>query len=78
MWGTGPFTGDSGICSAAIFAGAITDGGGVVNLAWAQGQNSYAGGSQFGVTTYSYTAFPISLNILLCTLSKLFRTVAAP
>ena len=63
VWGVGLFTGDSAICSAAIFSGVIMSNGGVVTLSWAQGQTSYAGGSQNGVTSSSHGPWGVSFRI---------------
>jgi hypothetical protein len=55
VWGTGPFTDDSSVCSAAVFAGLITTAqGGSVVATVAPGQKSYQGGTAHGVTTTSY------------------------
>lgn len=43
VWGTGPYEFTSRICPAAIHAGAITDAGGLVELAYAPGQAFYNG-----------------------------------
>jgi hypothetical protein len=64
VWGTGPFTDDSSVCSAAVFAGLITvaDGGTVVATV-APGQNSYKGGTANGVTTQSYGSWGSSFTL---------------
>eukprot|EP00670_Eutreptiella_braarudii_P004848 CAMPEP_0174281694 /NCGR_PEP_ID=MMETSP0809-20121228/2085_1 /TAXON_ID=73025 ORGANISM="Eutreptiella gymnastica-like, Strain CCMP1594" /NCGR_SAMPLE_ID=MMETSP0809 /ASSEMBLY_ACC=CAM_ASM_000658 /LENGTH=410 /DNA_ID=CAMNT_0015375393 /DNA_START=34 /DNA_END=1267 /DNA_ORIENTATION=+ len=63
VWGTGPFSGDSSICRAAIFQGVIAPGGGVVSLTWMPGQSSYPGGTQNGVTTSSFGSWSTSFKI---------------
>ncbi len=57
VWGTGPFTGDSDICTAARFTGAIGAEGGVVRLTGLPGQSAYEGGTANGVTTRSWGGY---------------------
>lgn len=54
VWGSGTYTADSSICRAAMHAGAVPAGGGIVSVAPAPGQASYAGSAANGVTTSSY------------------------
>lgn len=54
VWGSGIYTTDSRICRAAIHAGVIQAGGGVVVVTPAPGQPSYAGSAAHGVTTSTY------------------------
>jgi hypothetical protein len=58
LWGTGTYTDDSSICTAAVHSGVITveDGGSVV-IEIAPAQASYQGSSANGVTTSDYGAF---------------------
>ncbi|XP_078603259.1 discoidin, CUB and LCCL domain-containing protein 2-like [Branchiostoma floridae x Branchiostoma japonicum] len=51
VWGTGAYTGDSGICRAAIHDGRITDDGGQVTVYRWPGQDSYQGSTQNGIRT---------------------------
>jgi hypothetical protein len=55
VWGRGPFTDDSSICTAAVFAGLITRAaGGTVLVQIAPGAKSYQGATAHGVTTADY------------------------
>jgi len=55
VWGTGIYSDDSSICTAATHAGLITViGGGVVTLEIGRGRASYAGSTQHGVTSSSW------------------------
>jgi hypothetical protein len=52
VWGTGPFTADSSICTAAVFAGQIAPHyGGEATFEISEGLESYEGGEANGVTT---------------------------
>ena len=57
VWGMGPFTGDSDICTAARFEGVIGPEGGTVRVVATEGLESYAGGSNNGVTTRSWGSY---------------------
>lgn len=57
VWGMSPFTGDSDICTAARFEGVIGPNGGTVRLIATEGLDSYAGGSNNGVTTSSWGSY---------------------
>lgn len=64
VWGSGPFTDDSSVCTAAVFAGRITlERGGVVRLRVAPGLPQYRGGERNGVTTRDFGSFPGSFEI---------------
>jgi hypothetical protein len=55
VWGTGVFTDDSSVCTAAVHAGLITfAGGGTVRVERLPGQDSYQGSVANGVTSYPY------------------------
>ena len=55
VWGTGPFTDDSSVCTAAVYAGAITfEEGGRVVVVIRPGEESYEAGTANGVTTQEY------------------------
>lgn len=60
VWGTGIYTTDSPICTAAIHAGAIPAAGGVVKPRGAAGCAAYVGASQNGVTTSKWAAYQSS------------------
>jgi LCCL domain len=55
LWGSGPFTDDSSVCTAAAYAGLITlaDGGRVV-IQITPGEEAYAAGEANGITAQSY------------------------
>jgi hypothetical protein len=57
-WGTGTYTDDSSICTAAVHSGVITvaEGGNVV-ITIRPGQSSYQGSAANGVTTSDYGSF---------------------
>lgn len=58
VWGSGPYTDDSSVCTAAVHAGLITLAkGGTVNAEVAAGQSSYKGSAANGVTSSDYGAF---------------------
>lgn len=57
VWGTGTYTDDSSICTAAVHAGRITFGGGVVTIKPQPGLSGYVGSTQNGVTSKSWGAY---------------------
>ncbi len=58
MWGSGPYTNDSHMGTAALHAGLLTSGQtGTINIASAGWQTSYTGTTRYGVTTSSYSGF---------------------
>jgi hypothetical protein len=58
IWGTGTYTDDSNICTAAMHAGSITrTTGGNVRYTVSAGQSSYLGTTNNGVTSASYGAW---------------------
>ncbi len=63
VWGTGPYTGDSNICTAARHAGAVGPFGGVVRVTGLPGQSSYGGSTENGVTTRSWGAYGMSFSV---------------
>ena len=65
VWGTGPFTADSSICTAALYAGVITAHyGGEVTFEFSDGRDSYDSGEANGVTTKSYGAYGDSFDFV--------------
>lgn len=56
VWGTGTYTADSDICSAATHAGALANGPVIVVTA-TDGQDSYTGSEANGVTTRDWRAY---------------------
>ncbi len=63
LWGTGPFTDDSSVCTAAVFAGLITlsDGGRVV-IEILPGEDAYEGGEAGGVSASEWPSWPGSFD----------------
>jgi len=58
VWGSGPYTDDSSICSAAVHAGRIAAAtGGVVTVVVAPGVPAYVGSPRNGVTSNNYGAY---------------------
>ncbi|MFH2006876.1 MAG: LCCL domain-containing protein [bacterium] len=58
VWGTGIYTDDSSVCSAAVHAGIITKArGGTVSIEMQPAQGSYLGSARFGVTSRSWNAW---------------------
>ena len=55
VWGTGSYTSDSSICTAAVHRGLITvEGGGPVVIEIRPGQDSYRGTRRHGVTSRAW------------------------
>ncbi len=55
VWGSGVYTDDSSICTAAVHAGLITFGsGGLVNIRIEPGRSEYRGSLQNGIETRDY------------------------
>ncbi|MBY4892519.1 hypothetical protein KUL25_07055 [Rhodobacteraceae bacterium N5(2021)] len=64
VWGTGTYTSDSSICTAALHYGWITrEAGGLVGFRQVAGLDSYEGSSQNGVTTLDYGSWSSSFQI---------------
>jgi hypothetical protein len=57
VWGTDTYTDDSSICTAAVHAGRITFGGGVVTIKPQPGLSGYVGSTRNGVTSQSWGAY---------------------
>ncbi|RPJ54794.1 MAG: hypothetical protein EHM23_28145 [Acidobacteria bacterium] len=58
LWGTGTYTDDSSICTAAVHAGLITAAqGGTVIIEIAPGATSYEGSARHGVNSSAYGAW---------------------
>ena len=63
-WGTGAYTDDSSICTAAVHAGKLDMiAGGVITLEMQAGAASYLGSTAFGVTTSDYGAWTCSFAV---------------
>lgn len=63
VWGSGPYTGDSDVCRAAVHAGAIGPTGGTVLVTAAPGRETYLGTTQNGVSTSKWGAYDISFEV---------------
>ncbi|MFC4047614.1 Hsp70 family protein [Dactylosporangium siamense] len=58
VWGNGPYTTDSSVCTAAVHAGYINlDTGGRVVIQIRKGSDKYEGSTQFDITTKSWDAY---------------------
>ncbi|KAA0234891.1 MAG: hypothetical protein EDR02_07590 [Actinobacteria bacterium] len=58
IWGTGTYTDDSSICTAAVHAGLITlEDGGDVSIEVTEGEESYEGSEANGITSTDYGAW---------------------
>jgi hypothetical protein len=60
VWGSGPYTADSNVCTAALHAGAIGPDGGKVMAVAAPGQDGYTGSEANGVATRDWGSYPNS------------------
>lgn len=60
VWGSGPYTADSSICTAALHAGAIGPEGGKVQALAAGPGESFTGTEANGVTTSNWGSYPNS------------------
>ncbi len=64
VWGTGTYTSDSSICTAAVLQGLITvEKGGPVVAQVAPGQDSYKGSTANGITSNDYGSWGLSFTI---------------
>ncbi|SHK23806.1 LCCL domain-containing protein [Shimia gijangensis] len=61
VWGVGPYTSDSNICSAARHAGLIAHEGGIVEVLSLGGLSSYSGSSAHGQTTSAWGQYGASI-----------------
>lgn len=65
LWGSGPYTDDSSICTAGVHAGVINlVSGGTVTIEIRPGSNSYAASTRNGVNGRSYGAWPGSFIVV--------------
>jgi outer membrane protein OmpA-like peptidoglycan-associated protein len=55
IWGSGPYTADSGTCRAARHAGVVPVTGGMVTVQMVPGANRWAGGARNGVEARAWT-----------------------
>lgn len=65
LWGSGPYTDDSSICTAAVHAGVITVvNGGRITIEIRPGSDSYAGSTRNGVNSSGYGSWQGSFVIV--------------
>ncbi len=57
VWGSGPYTADSNICTAARHSGAVAQGGGAITVTMTAGQANYSGSSAYGVNTSNWGSY---------------------
>lgn len=57
VWGNGPYTSDSDLCTAARHSGVIGDGGGMITVLGVTGLDAYSGTSFNGVTTLDWGSY---------------------
>lgn len=70
IWGTGIYTADSALATAAVHAGYLDDGqSGILTVTILDQQTSYAGSTQNGVTSRDYGTWGLSYRIDSCVLS---------
>ena len=60
VWGSGAYTADSAVCAAAVHAGAIGPGGGMVSTKSTQGCPAYVGTLANGVTSAAWGQYATS------------------
>ena len=59
VWGSGPYTADSTLATAAVHAGAVKDGETkIIKVKLVADPGSYAASTANGVSTYPYNAYP--------------------
>ncbi len=63
VWGSGPYTADSDICTAARHAGAIGADGGAVAVSVLPGEASYSGSEANGVKTSDWGSYSQSIAV---------------
>ncbi len=61
VWGTDTYTDDSGLCRAAVHAGAIPAAGGLVTVLRVAGRQIYPGTSRNGIQSSDYGAYSDSI-----------------
>jgi hypothetical protein len=57
VWGSGPYTGDSNICSAAIHAGKLTTAGGTVTVSVVAGGEGYTGSTANEISSSDWASY---------------------
>lgn len=61
VWGSGPYTSDSDLCTAARHAGVIGAGGGTITVLGMRGLSSYVGSEANGVRTSNWGSYGSSV-----------------
>lgn len=64
LWGSGPYTADSGLCKAGIHAGAIAPTGGVMTVQLSPGLPAYRGSVRHGIESSDYGSYAKSVDIV--------------
>lgn len=57
VWGSDTYTTDSAVCSAAVHAGVVTDGGGQLTVTILPGQPAYRGSTRNGIRSSDYGSY---------------------
>lgn len=65
VWGSGPYTADSDVCTAALHAGVIGAEGGEVLAVATEGQQSYEGSTANGVQTRNWGSYDMSFTFVV-------------
>ena len=63
VYGSGPYTADSSICTAARHAGALTGDDGLVTVSSGPGRDRYDPSTSNGVTSQYWDAYPQSMSV---------------
>ncbi len=64
IWGSGPYTADTSVCTAGVHAGVITVAdGGEVTITVSAGEDSYEGTTANGVTSAGYGPYDLSFTV---------------
>ncbi len=63
VWGSGPYTGDSNVCSAALHSGLLSFSDTLIQVVRRDGQTSYSGSSNNGVTTNDWGTYGESFDV---------------
>ena len=63
LWGTDTYTGDSGVCAAAVHAGVVPVSGGEATITIGGPQKSFKGAVQNGVTSQDYGSYDSSFTV---------------
>ena len=64
VYGSGPYTADSNICTAARHAGALASDDGIVTVTPSPGLDAYPGSTRNGVISTNWRRHPSSMNVV--------------